>query len=143
MKKRVPDTRNDRIKNFVDKKYLDDIMNVVNTLMRRVTCWKIQREMQLLEASYWKICEDYLGVPLIQAGDSVIIERAVHRKQIGAYAWRTRQLQLCRKIYVQAGWNHGMNLRPCHILRYMAGTFLFTRIYKTGNGYRVRLIQKG
>ncbi len=84
MKKRVPDTRNDRIKNFVDKKYLDDIMNVVNTLMRRVTCWKIQREMQLLEASYWKICEDYLGVPLIQAGDSVIIERAVHRKQIGA-----------------------------------------------------------
>ena len=27
----------------------------------------------MLEASYWKICEDYLGVPLIQAGDSVII----------------------------------------------------------------------
>lgn len=28
----------------------------------------------LLEASYGKICEDYLGVPLIQAGDSVIIK---------------------------------------------------------------------
>ena len=42
--------------------------------MRRVAYWNVQREMYLLEASYGKICEDYLGVPLIQAVDYVIIE---------------------------------------------------------------------
>jgi hypothetical protein len=41
--------------------------------MRRVAYWNVQREVHMLEAPYGKICEDYLGVPLIQAGDSVII----------------------------------------------------------------------
>lgn len=44
-----------------------------NTMMRRVAYWNVQREMHLVEASYRKRCEDYLGVPLIQAVDYVII----------------------------------------------------------------------
>lgn len=42
-------------------------------MMRRVAYRKVQREMYLVEAFYGKVCEDYLGAPLIRAVDYVII----------------------------------------------------------------------
>lgn len=45
----------------------------MNTLMRRVSCETLQREIHLLEVSYWEASENYLGVALIQPGDSVTI----------------------------------------------------------------------
>ena len=41
--------------------------------MRRVTCENVQREVHLLKVPYAETCEDYLGVPLIQAVDYVTI----------------------------------------------------------------------
>ena len=40
--------------------------------MRQVLCEIIQREISLVELSYYKTWEDYLGVTLIRSGDSVI-----------------------------------------------------------------------
>jgi hypothetical protein len=41
--------------------------------MRRVAYWNVQREVRRLKVPYGIICENYLGAPLIKAGDSVII----------------------------------------------------------------------
>ena len=47
--------------------------NTDNTLMRRVNCETLQREMHMLEASYRETVENYLGVALIQPGDAVTV----------------------------------------------------------------------
>lgn len=72
---------------------------------------------RLLEASYGKICEDYLGVPLIQAGDSVIIEMRGLKIRCNE--------GVLSSIFKQAGWNREERYSSLAVQRtYSRGLFL-------------------
>ena len=82
----------------------------VNTMMRRVGCGTFQREIHLLEVSYWETSENCLGVTLIRSG---LIPLSSNREALSSL-----------KMKKQAGWNReSENTRPLQC-NYCKGFFM-------------------
>lgn len=60
---------------------MGNIVNMFNTLTRRVGCGLLQRGAHMVRVLWQKPVEDHLRVTLIRSGDTVIIKKAAEASE--------------------------------------------------------------